>query len=494
MSTTRDEPATGQRAQGLLALPSLVLVLVLVLVGMVAPPVRASASTGATAVSTSTHTFQSEDWLHPPTVSVSGTDPDPALGDIFADVENSVQDGPLILSPQGQLIYFQPLSGMRAFNLEVQQYQGQSVLTYWQGVGVRTGHGVILNHSYQQIAAVYAGNGYSADAHEFQITPQGDALITIYAPVRANLSSIGGPRHGTLMDSIIQEIDIATGAVLWEWHASGHVGLRQTHAGTPGRWPYDFFHINSIQQLPDGNLLISARYTWALYEISMSTGRIVRVIGGEQSSFKMGPGTNFEWQHDAAMQPDGTITLFDNASNGSSTDETRSRGLRIRLNSKTRRASLVSAYISDPPLLSTSQGSVQALPDGNAFVGWGSSGYFTELGPRGRQLFSLHFHFPLESYRGYRFQWWGQPTTPPSVAATATSTGTTVYASWNGATDAATWQVLAGASAASLTPVGEYPDSSFETTMATTTTLPYVEARALDSGGNVLGTSATIER
>jgi hypothetical protein len=449
----------------------------------------------AAPVSHLTHTFHSEGWLHPPIVGVSGRDPDPGLGDIFADAEDSSQAGALILSPQGRLVYFRPLRGVRAFNFEVQQYRGQSVLTYWQGLAVDNGHGVILNHRYQQIATVYAGHGYTADAHEFQVTPQGDAFITAYAPVKADLSSIGGPRHGILMDSIIQEVDVATGTVLWEWHASGHVGLDQTHAGTPGPWPFDFFHVNSIQQLPNGNLLVSARYTWAVYEISKRTGRILWTVGGNRSSFKMGPGTNFEWQHDAHMQPDGTITVFDNASNGvNAVNEPHSRALRIRLNFRTRRATLVSSFTSNPPQLAGSQGSVQLLPDGRTFVGWGSSPYLSEFGPRGRQVFSLHFRFPVESYRGYRFHWWGQPAAPPSIASSSSAHGTTVYASWNGATDVASWRVLAGPTAASLIPVGRYRDTSFETAMSVPSTEPYFEAQALDAAGNVLGSSPAVRR
>lgn len=439
-----------------------------------------------------THSFHSESWLHAPIVGVTGTDPDPGLGDIIGDVENSLQEGPLILSPQGQLIYFQPVHHAVVFNVEVQNYQGQTVLTYWKGWGVSVGHGVILDHNYQQVATVRAGHGYYADAHEFQITPQGDALISVYVPVRADLSSIGGSRHGVLIDSIIQEIDIATGQVIWEWHASGHVPLDSTYAGKPGRWPFDFFHINSIQELPGDRLLVSGRNTWSLYEIDIKTGRVILVIGGKHSSFRMGPGTNFEWQHHARMQPDGTITVFDNATDLQVTNERESRALRIRLNLKRRRATLVRAYTNNPPVLAGSQGSVQPLSDGNTFVGWGAAPYFSEFAPGGRQLFSLHFNSPLASYRGLRVRWWGQPLTPPSVAATATARGTTVYASWNGATMVAGWRVLAGPSPSALAPVGQFHKTSFETTMPVSSTEPYFAVQALDSNGNVLGSSTTV--
>jgi hypothetical protein len=420
------------------------------------------------------------------------------MGDIFANDEHSIQSGPLIFNPQGQLIYFQPLAHSVTFNVQVQSYQGQSVLTYWQGYvksGFGIGHDVILNHNYQQVAIVHAGHGYHADLHEFQITPSGDALITAFAPVRANLSSIGGPRHGTLMDSIIQEINIATGKVVWEWHASGHVHLAETYEGRPnGNYAYDFFHLNSIQLLPNGRLLISARHMWALYEINMRTGRLATVIGGKHSSFRMGPGTHFEWQHTARMQPDGTITLFDNAFNGGSREEAHSRAMRIRLNYRRHRVSLVRAFSNHPPQLAASQGSTQPLPDGNTFVGWGAAPYMSEFGPGGRQLFSMHFASGLKSYRGLRFQWWGQPATPPSIAITATQQGTLVYASWDGATTVASWRVLAGPTPTTLASVGQFTKSSFETKMSVSTTQPYVEAQALDGSGHVLGTSPVVVR
>jgi hypothetical protein len=444
-----------------------------------------------------THSFHSATWLHPPIARFSGTDPDPGAGDIFADAENSIQSGPLIFDPQGQLIYFQPLRHSAAFNVQVQSYQGQTVLTYWQGYvqeGVGIGRDVILDHHYQQVAIVHAGHGYNADLHEFTITPQGDALITAYAPVKANLSSVGGSRHGTLLDSIIQKIDIATGKVLWEWHASRHVPVSATYEGKPGTTPYDYFHVNSIQQLPGGKLLISSRHTWAVYEIDMRTGRIAFTLGGKHSSFKMGSGTNFEWQHNAHLQPDGTLTVFDNASGGPTANERTSRALRIRLDFKKHRASLISAFTNRPPVLAVSQGNMQLLPDGNMFVGWGAEPYLSEFDRSGRQLFSLHFLSPLESYRGFRFPWWGQPVTPPSIALAPTGQGTLVYASWNGATEVASWRVLAGPDPADLTPVGQFPKKFFETTRSIGSAQPYFAVQALDSSGQVLGTSATVSR
>ena len=443
-----------------------------------------------------THSFRSEPSLHPPLISMSGTDPDAnASGDIFTDAQNSIQAGPMIISPQGQLIWFDPLPNRGfAHDVAVQRYAGRTVLTYWQSNG--GGQCVILDHNYQPVVPpVRAGNGYGTGDHEFQITPQGTALIVADRTVPANLTSVKGPRNGTVQDEAVQEINIATGQVVWQWDADSHLRFTASYDDQPIASPWDFTHMNSIQQLPGGNLLVSIRNTWGVYEVSKRTGRILWTLGGKHSSFKMGPGTQFHWQHDARMQRDGTITLFDDGSDGPQTNAKQSRALRIRLDFTHHRATLVHAYTNRPPLLSDSQGNVQLLPDGNTFVGWGEQPYFTEFSRNGgRQLFTLHFPSPLQSYRGYRFQWWGQPTTPPAIAASTASSGTTVYASWNGATNVAGWQVLAGPSPGLLLPVEQFPSSnSFETQMGVSSTGPYFAVQALDIRGQVLGTSATIQ-
>lgn len=444
-----------------------------------------------------THGFHSAPSLQPPIVFVSGRDPDPQYGDIFTDAQNSIQAGPVILNPEGQLVWFDPLpDGRFASDVTVQSYQGQSVLTYWQGYGgaLPAGEGVILNHSYQTVAVVHPGSGYVADNHEFTITPQGTALISAYQIIPANLSSVGGPRQGKLIDSTIQEIDIATGEVLWQWQAYGHVPLSDSYAGKPGTGPYDAFHLDSIQQLPDGNLLVSARHTWTVYEINKQTGAILWELGGKHSSFKFGPGAHFEWQHDARMQPDSTITLLDNGAGPGSQHERQSRALRLRLDFKTHRATLIKAYTNDPSLLSSSQGNIQTLPDRKVFVGWGTVPNFTEFSASGRQLFSISFHSPLQAYRAFRLNWWGQPTASPDIAAAATRQGTDVYASWNGDTEVHAWRVLAGASPTGLKPVGRFAKANFETKMPVHSTQPYFAVQALGGRGQVLGTSADAKR
>ncbi len=457
-------------------------------------PTRAQARP-AQAQTQPTQTFNSQPGLQVPVMHWSGTDPDPQVGDIFTDAEKTPQQGPMILDPDGGLLWFQPVQNATVFNVQVQGYHGQSVLTYWQGKlvnGIGQGQDLILNHSYQLVKSVGAGNGYQADSHAFKITSSGTALITIYNPVRADLRSVGGPKSGVVLDCIIQEIDIASGKVLWEWHALGHVPFTDSYAGKPGNGPWDYFHINSIQPLPGGKLLVSARHTWAVYEIDKRSGKVLWRLGGKRSSFAMGRGTYFEWQHDAQLQPNGTLTLFDDGA-GFTTNRRQSRGIRLRLNFKKKRALLVQAYTAQPPQLALSRGSMQVLPDNDVFIGWGEAPAFSEFGRHGRQLFIGTFSAPFRSYRTDRYQWYGQPTTPPSIwVSRPASRPATVYASWNGATNVAFWRVRAGPTPAAQAVIGQFPKTSFETAMTIANVEPYFSVQALEQNGHVLGTSAVV--
>jgi hypothetical protein len=434
--------------------------------------------------------------LHPPPVKVSGADPDPSAGKIFVTPNNGQQYGPMILNSQGQSVWFRPLkTGLEASDLEVQRYHGKPVLTWWQGVVV-AGHGVgedvMLDQHYNTVAVVHAGDGYSADLHEFKVTPEGTAFVTSFNAVKANLTSVGGKAHGeSLFDSVIQEIYIPTGQVLWEWHSLGHVPISDSYMGTPtpGQ-PYDYFHANAVQPLPNGNLLVTARNTWAVYEIDRATGKIVWQLGGKRSDYKLGQGAQFEWEHDGELH-NGLLTVFDDAD--SPKEEQYSRAIVLRPNNKDRTASLVHSYIHKPGVLSGSQGNMQPLPNGNVFVGWGADPDFAEYTSQGRQILNFTFQNVVNSYRAYRFAWSGQPSTPPAAAVKAgPNHQLTVYVSWNGATNVASWQLLAGSSPSTLSPVSKAPRQGFETAIHTSTRQPYVAVQALSRSGAVLGTSSTI--
>jgi hypothetical protein len=450
-------------------------------------------------VSGETQSFHSRPDLTPPRLTVTASSATVAPGEMFvAPYSGPGQAGPMILDQNGGLVWFKGLPRYTsATNFRVQEYAGKPVLTWWQGDisvhGFGRGEDVIADSSYTDIAHVKAGNGDLADLHELQLTPSGTALITAYDPILCNLSAIGGPAYGAVTDGVFQEIDVKTGLVMYEWTSLDHVALSESYAKfktSSTRWPYDFFHINSINLDQDGSLLISARNTWTVYDIAPSSGEILWRLGGKQSSWKEGPGSRTAFQHDPRQLPGGLISLFDNGA--SPTVHPQSRGIVLSLDGPSGTATLISQFVHTPPLIAQSQGNVQALANGDWFVGWGQEPDFSEFNAAGALLFDAHFPLHEQSYRSFRFSWTGTPAHPPVFAFTPRGPRSgVVYASWNGATQVASWRVLAGVRTSALKAVAEVPRTGFETPiqLPSPTAGPYLAVQALDASGRVLGTS-----
>jgi len=171
------------------------------------------------------------------------------------------------------------------------------------------GEVVIVDASYREVARVRAGNGRHVDLHECLLTPQGTALVTCYPQtVDMDLSAAGGSRSGQVLESIIQEIDVRTGRVLFEWRSLEHVGIEESYLPTGGL--YDYLHVNSIDVTPDGRLLVSARHTCAIYKLTRRGGRVIWRLGGKRSDFWTSRGTPFALQHASSHLPLRTIQVF----------------------------------------------------------------------------------------------------------------------------------------------------------------------------------------
>ena len=440
--------------------------------------------------------FRSRPDLTPATIEVITQAHGTAPGYIFIALkEGAGEHGPMIIDDTGNLVWFGKYA--RARDFKVQYFHDEPVLTWWEGRVVQ-GHGVgeyvIFDGFYQEITRVRAGNGLKGDLHEFLITPRDTALLTAYEAVRMDLSSVGGREDGVVWGGIAQELDIETGEMLFEWRSLDHVGIEDSYAKPSDESApfYDYFHINSIALDNDGNLLISSRNTSAVYKIDRESGEILWRLGGKRSNFEMGPGTRTAFQHDARRHGDGTITIFDNGA-GLGKVHKQSRGIVVDLDENEMRATLLHEYTSPEELLATSQGNVQALPNSNVFVGWGSEPYFSEFSSEGKLLLDARFPPNGETYRAFRFPWKGFPTDAPAVSVDKRSSGQAIlYASWNGATEVATWQVLTGPSPDKLKILGTAPRKGFETAITLRTSEPYVGVRARDRFWRMLGVSKVI--
>jgi hypothetical protein len=462
---------------------------------------RSSTASAAESPKPRAQRFHSRPDLKPPLVTVTT----PARGTtdgyvLLAPKRAVAQAGPMILDDRGEVVWFRPLETMAVADFRAQRYGGRPVLTWWRGRaprGVGDGHYVIVDESYNEIATVTAGNGLTGDIHEFLITPRDTALITVYERKPWDLSPVGGPKEGEIFDGVIQELDIASGRVLFQWKASDHIGAAESTMKAPRAQqgkkapPFDYFHVNSVAEDLDGDLLVSARHTNAVYKISKKDGRVLWRLGGKRSDYAMGPGTRFALQHDARRQPDGTLTLFDNRAKRKGA---RSRVLVLVLDDDLRRATLERTYEHPEGLFAETQANAQFLPNGHVLVGWGQSPHVTEFDRAGDVVFDLRFGGNgADSYRAYRAEWTGRPADDPAVAATRTEDGrVTAYASWNGATEVARWQLVAGTDAQRQHPVATVPKAGFETALTARTEEPFVRVRALGADGTVLGTSRAV--
>src|SRR4051794_12661138 len=417
-----------------------------------------------------TQHFRSRPDLRPPPVKVLTAAHGTAPGYLFIGPKREVdQAGPLILDDAGQVVWFRTLDTKGVTDFRVQTYRGQPVLTWWRGEsdkGVGNGRYVVMDDAYHVIADVRAGHGLSGDIHEFLITRHNTAVISIYRTIKRDLTKFGGPKDGAFKEGVVQEVDIASGRVLFEWHSWPRVGLAESYEGIPKGEDkgddWDYFHLNAIDVDHDGNLLLSARHTHTIYKVRKSDGSIMWRLGGKRSDFAMGKGASFAWQHDIRRQPDGTLTLFDNGASRPPDSKTapqpHSRVLVLRLDQSAKKAELVRSYAHPKKLLSTSQGNAQFLLDGHVLVGWGSNRYVTEFDRAGNVLLDLTFGSgKADSYRAYRATWVGHPTERPAVALEQGN----AYVSWNGATEVARWRVL---SAGGKT-VAEAPRRGFETAL-----------------------------
>jgi hypothetical protein len=431
--------------------------------------------------------------LRPPRLTVL-RDGKTAPGHLFlAPSSGPGQRGVLIADDRGEPLWFHPTTPQTAMNFRAAVYRGKPVLTWWEGKatsGLGTGTHVILDDSYRVVARVPAGRGRDSDLHEFLLTPHGTALVTSYEVRTANLTAAGGPSSGPVIGGVVQELALPSGRVLFEWRSLDEVGIDETHAQWGGH-PLDYFHVNSIDLSEDGDLLVSARNTWAVYKVSRSSGRVLWRLGGRKSDFRMGPGTVFAWQHDARHVGHNRITIFDDGAQPQV--EPQSRGLLIELDGRRRTARLVRKYTHRPGrIVSRFMGNMQALENGNMLVGWGSEPYLTEFGPDGSIEFDARLPRGGQNYRALRFPWKGKPHLPPAVAYRYARGQGTLYASWNGATELASWRLDTGPRPGALAAGDVFPRRGFETRLAVPHGHLWGRAVALDAAGRELGRSRTL--
>jgi hypothetical protein len=445
--------------------------------------------------------FRSAPDLSPPGDCVNHAAAKTAAGDLFVTPGGTGKrgDGAAIVNNRGNLIWYDPVKAPFVHNLEPITYKGQRMLAFYQGnvqPGFGDGEYVLMNKHYQVVSYLRAGNGDEADLHELTITPQNTALIGCYVPVKMNLTAEGGTASQVVYAYVVQEIDVATGNVLFSWNSLDHVPVADSDFPVPANGAaFDYFHGNSIALTTDGNLLISGRNVSAVYKVNRSTGAVMWQLGGKHSTFTLKPSGQqwFCYQHYARQPKANVVALFDDGGQGPETCPNHaSRGLTLTLDTGSGTATITRNLHHTPQLRAGFLGSNQDFANGDALVSWGNLAEITEFNAANKPNFDMSLSGA--TYRAFRAPWTGIPLYPPAVASTkGRGNAVTVYASWNGDTQVRSWQILAGKNPSSLRPVGRAKRKvHFQTKITVHTAGRWVAARARDGSGKVLATSPAV--
>ncbi|KAJ5972270.1 uncharacterized protein N7479_002188 [Penicillium vulpinum] len=425
------------------------------------------------------------------------------------------QIGPHIYDGEGRLIWTgsQQFDNRNVFDFKVVNSLGPDphlsmVLQHSWDSKVDTGYGLVLTNDYkvQRKLPLRADLGVF-DIHEFNILEDGKtALVTLYLSHEITLEEFGRPKEPTWLETGgYAEIDMNTAEVIQWWDSFDHIPLPETvhysryspAEGLPG---WDYVHINSVDKNEIGDFLISSRFTNTIYLISCIDGNIMWRLGGKYSDFEQD--FTFSKQHDAKfVESNGThhiISFLNNASDEEFNEENMSSSLFVELDTGARpmTAKAIRRYNRPDHQLSRLRGNTQLLPNDNVFTCWSKEGYISEHAADGELLMTANFTSSrYSSYRGYKFDFIGRPSTPPDVVASVYGTDetnmvTTFWVSWNGATDVAEWNFYAQASEFDAPVlIGKTPRSDFETMYIARGYLDWVSAEAVDVNGTVLGRS-----
>jgi hypothetical protein len=399
------------------------------------------------------------------------------------------QSGEEISDNDGQPIWFNP-SPNTALDLQMINYLGRPALAYHQnlnpcGVCSTTGYWVVLDNHYNQIATINPDDGYQADGHALEISPDGNkALLLAYNPVVVDDSANGGPPDLQVLEGVIQEIDLRTGVMDFEWHSLGsgsdgkqYVPLSDSYVSPTAAPPYDYIHLNSAVYVSNDTILFTARHTSTVYKLSLATGLTQWRLGGTRNQFTFTDGDGGpSFAHDAQVVSGSgdAVTQVSVYDNGVTRSPNYSRGVVFNLDETNLKASVANQWRHVPDLYGFVVGSNRLQAGGDRVISFGSTGYTDEFDSAGNVVWASQMELvggdQVFTYRNLRAVWHATPQAPPVIVVNRTSpTTASVTSSWNGATDITGWQLFAGPDAGHLSAVsGVVPKTAFETSVNAT--------------------------
>lgn len=453
---------------------------------------------------------------------------------IYADDtgHGPAQSGPYIFTEKGELVWsgFSYI-GPRSENFQVHTYRGQQVLSIFEGshnspMGHGHGRTTILDNRYRPLQQIKGGGHKLADQHEFLFFDDNSALLTVFDPEIRDLSPYGATSENQqwILDNKIQKVDTDTNRVLWEWSSLDHIDPAGTNLtlqsgnaglGVNSSQVWHYFYMNAFDVDPETNTyLLSARSMCTIFKMDGNTGNIIWQLGGKHSDFALGDGVDFCWQHDTRMhkkylhhETKGSkeiISFFDNSAHenlaGGPDLRTRSysAGKVVELDTEKHTARLIAEFRAPGDLSVRSQGNLQLLPNGNAFINWGYVGAMSEHKPDGTTIFftgldSGRLGPGSENYRAFKFEWHALPYEEPALVAFKEHNGTALYVSWNGDTETMIWKFYELKGNGERGFLGQSRRTGFETVFQTSRSVAHVMAEAYNVQGERLVSTPVIE-
>jgi hypothetical protein len=341
------------------------------------------------------------------------------------------------------------------------------------------------------------------------LTPLGTALLVINGVIPVNQTSFDAPSGvDYLLESGIQEIDIRTGELLFEWRASEHYKFEefyhfQSSDGRTEKTAPDLFHINSIEKDTLGNFLISCRMMGSVVYVDGQTGAVIWKLGGKGNMFtdlSGGAAISFNGQHHARFHNDWKrISIFDNGNCPGRPVTGPTRGITLLLDTENMTVQLEHEYISPNKVLTDNSGSMQILDNGNVILGFGPNANWAEYASNGTLLCNVHMgpetwfnSGEIRSYRISKSPWVAHPQNIPEICVKRDR----VYVSWNGATETYSWALKGVDEEGVEFILAEYPKEHFETEIP----IPFdytgqlLFASALNRAGQILGSTSAVQK
>jgi hypothetical protein len=345
----------------------------------------------------------------PPYSVLAYNNPDP--GYLFVSPITGRTGNIAIIDNLGQPLFY------RRFSSAIHDFGAKpnGLLTYFE-TAPATGHPkyFALDHTFALVDSFETGNGYVPDTHDLLFLPNGNFILMAYdpQPVRMDLVVPGGDPEAIVTGLIIQELDPDRN-VVFQWRSWDHFQITDFASGTGSLTAsnIDYVHGNSVDVMPDGNLLLSSRHMSEVTKIDRQTGDLIWRMGAHaknnQFTFVNDP-RGFSHQHDVRWLPNGHMTAFDN---GNFLTPAYSRMVEYAVDEVNKVATLVMEYVHTPPIVTGFLGSVRRSSSGKTLIGWGGAvnvTKLTEINPDGSTALELGGTASILSYRSLRSPWRGE--------------------------------------------------------------------------------------